>query len=1072
MIAFHRYFLASEPKAAKELGWQSLKKFVDYHRGMEVQVFPKGFPDGPLYLVIFPEERSSSLDGWPGEAEATARLFAPKPGEPRFVKDHIDYHVFHADGQPVRSFFESSAFNAAVGDFNQDGRPEIMEISALGFPSDNQPPDKNLVMDYVEIKNLEGKPVFAVLFGCRPEGGEEVDPWHCQLIDPKGDGVYELQFGPRHEDKIESKVVFRWDASGQTWTGPASNPGDHFRVLNPKAVEDDLKQIAKAGGLKYPTQFKKVDPFDPFGLADIPPGELSKPYQYESLAKLSDEQLDAYMRGGRTADDIARERFASSTRVPGFWEMAPKEAAIAYIRSHLPPKNRWAWRFAIDELDGRPAPEEGTVTITDGPSGCGAPSGNYVTFLRCSRDESFFVSSKILGQATHDVSPLNCRSSFDVRKIALSYNDARQVLQTLWWMSRTRAQSGPHDQTGGGYPSNDGFAHVEIETPQGRIKIEGTSTGGEVYDQMAFLNLVVRFLSVDVPERLGKDWTAMAPKKGGFSRENATPQERQRLEQQTAELINAFNEGKASPAVAEVALDAVVEFGFQSLRSGIVEMVKRLPPPSSAEKEAALLDKAIEVQVKELGPKEADWSDYYRRVHPITAADPLMQVMGGPAPSPTPKPQSKKSDRRFAKLDALYAQRAALIVNDTISADKATFALKQLDAWDDPAALERYGTADLHISWWACTRLADLGEKERASKVLKHWANAEILDSWKRPFVNSLFKLGVKLDDRLLTPVQRLVQKKELTSKDISALLRIMQDSRLPYDEWEMALQCLVPPEKPLKYDDPEIDLMLTTTKIAFHTSTIARALVLRSGGKVWPRLIQLGSNGSCFGSEFRNVLPFLVMIAQREPDAYRAKLVEVLSASFKNPEHLCNELFWNTWLAELGELKPELERMATSGPDVVESKLVRSGGTDARGQMVWGTRLADAVEMKLDSEPTVAAEPEGAVSRATRGGTSNTRTAKPRFHFSRQIAAVWNEEASLTRSKLLIALAAMNAGKLDEGAMGRIQHELRESTRKITPAEATSLHTFLDRYANEEDEFSEVRKNFIAAARGIIGNR
>jgi hypothetical protein len=321
MAAFQEFELRTEPDLARAAEWTDLTKFVEDHGALAVQTFPKEAA-GPLYVVTFARSIHLGLSEWPDQWETEARLFAFKPGDPRRLRPEMDYCIFQADGRLID---RQRIYAGDIGDFNGDGRADIAEFH--GEQAIPNPIDKTIggmKVGYFTIRPLgQEQPIFAVL--CNAVSGEREDPnpWEAQLIDPDGDGVFDVQIGPSQEGRLQPAATFHWDAARQTWSGPAGHLGDHFRVLDPAHATEEMRVIVEAGGLGLAA--KPKDDAQTNGQQSIwdrvqklTADELSKPYRYESLAKLSDDELIEYMTGRRTAWDVARDERHDETNVVGF----------------------------------------------------------------------------------------------------------------------------------------------------------------------------------------------------------------------------------------------------------------------------------------------------------------------------------------------------------------------------------------------------------------------------------------------------------------------------------------------------------------------------------------------------------------------------------------------------------------------------------------------------------------------------------------------------------------------------------------------------------------------------------
>ncbi len=1038
MAALQAFVLRAEPDFAQTMEWRDPAKFAASHLRFEVHELPAGSAGDVRFLVSFDGRFPSSLDAWPEESEA--RVFAPKPGEPLEPFHEINYYRFTADGRAVGGPDAEMLFDGNIGDFNRDGQLEIVEYEGgNGFAGTSTVSIGGMEVCYATIKRAvpDAQPIFAVVYDMHGEGREEVEPWGGQLADADGDGVFAFQIGPRTAGRIVPKVTFNWDGARGTWIGPAPEKGAHFKVLDPAKLDDEIQSIVSGGGLGYAAELKpkvvreagRAD--SPYEIAkNLPADEVSKPYRYASLAALSDEQILDYMTRRRTVWDVAHERMEAAGHVEKLWELDPKSAALEYAHAHRPPSARTEFRYGVDDLDGQRAPEQGTVMVSDGPSGCFAPSGAFMHLLHCAPGDSYLLFS---GGVTvwNQGNPLAQRAVFDFRKVPLSDAEARQALQIVWWLSRIRAQRlTERDGAGGMSSTSDGFAHVEMNTPQGGIRVEGTrfSARGvwvgvgdtcDNYDQTAFLNLVIWFFNHDLTEHLGARW----PKFSLWERSGAQPGadpyppgEREHIEALSADWLRMIADAALPRSFARVPLWAVSEFGLKPSRADVARIAALLPSPSETEKRLDALDAEMTAWKKAHGSNGTDDSDVFGRAHPEGSADAALGIPGLVPPpnadaSPaTPAPKKRKPDPRFAKFDALFAERDAVSLKQERSDSEIASLRKQiadtlrmLDSWDDAKALERWTMEDEAGFGSAGGRLAQL-DRKRALGVLRHYAvgsRAEYYKSW----------LANEPGAQPASASEQLAKKAVLASADIGKLLKILRDAKSSIGERQRALGALVPPDAPGKYPSPEIDRVLLGNDVlkgyGFNLiGELSRALALRVGAKAWNRLVEL----SALADEnnlptMLNVVPALTILAQREPAKFQEPLARVLTPQFTETNGSLNTVFWSAWQADLRVLKSELERVATSGPDAAEGE------------------------------------------RAT-SYSSEKKKVEHRFHLARQIASIWNEEDAATRAKLLVAFGTAHPADVMEDGAEPMRGHLQAVANLLDTSQRTAVRTFLEKCA------------------------
>jgi hypothetical protein len=183
--------------------------------------------------------------------------------------------------------------------------------------------------------------------------------------------------------------------------------------------------------------------------------------------------------------------------------------------------------------------------------------------------------------------------------------------------------------------------------------------------------------------------------------------------------------------------------------------------------------------------------------------------------------------------------------------------------------------------------------------------------------------------------------------------------------------------DEPLRYPDPRIDDALfrvlrdglsphaldrKTYERGFKDAAdAAKALAGRKRPDAFPiimQLLEVRNDDVRYAKD--NLLESATILAPIKPE-YRQKLIEYLAAQFNglaNSPHYTSNLFDLVWRADLRELTPLLETMATASPDEIE---------DERG-------------------------------------SSSTDPPKPialRFHGARRILIAWRESDALTKLKL-----------------------------------------------------------------------
>ena len=102
----------------------------------------------------------------------------------------------------------------------------------------------------VSVVRKQAKGIFALLYDL----GD--DEWSYDFADEGGDGILEIRFGPRADKGIKPQVTYRWDPKTRTYVGPKGSPGDHFRVIDPTDIWDELERL-KQERLIFPNPEKR-----------------------------------------------------------------------------------------------------------------------------------------------------------------------------------------------------------------------------------------------------------------------------------------------------------------------------------------------------------------------------------------------------------------------------------------------------------------------------------------------------------------------------------------------------------------------------------------------------------------------------------------------------------------------------------------------------------------------------------------------------------------------------------------------------------------------------------------------
>jgi hypothetical protein len=547
LSAFQQYILKSQPEVAKENKWEDPATFSFWHNNLRVSEL-ESEKEPSRYLVTW-ESQAGAEEEWKDQplSEEAGLLTA---------RERLHYQTFSADGVPTPE--GGAVTNGNVADLNADGDAETIEW--------NHEAEGQGGIDYVTIRSL-GRltkagsalvlPIEAlsptattIIYNTHPVPHTAANAWGAQVADRDKDGLYEVELGPvTGLGPVDVKVSIRWDRNQRRWVGPERKSDDHYVVIDGRSEWDAVAEIKKGGGLRYPLIAPKPEHPDdePAKASEANKERSSEPYRYRSLRRLSDQQLLAYMGPGRTTWDMEVDLQRSETSVSGFWQLPPRDAALAYVRQNRPPQSRSQYLISTLEDGIATPPEDGQLTLSGGPSIEFPPGGAFAYHLHCSKDGSFLVYVGSLHE-WFQVPRTESRSHFEFRCLSISYKDARHLLQTAWWLMKVRTRPLTNASTvkfWSGDSASNGMSTVELVIKGEHFAIRawhsaedrGTylSLGSlsEAYAKSSFINLIGKILKEEVTSRMGEAWTRQAPTRRfiGMMREPATGAERDFLQE-------------------------------------------------------------------------------------------------------------------------------------------------------------------------------------------------------------------------------------------------------------------------------------------------------------------------------------------------------------------------------------------------------------------------------------------------------------------------------------------------------------------------------------------------------------
>lgn len=953
--------------AYRELSRRGGAKNPQEYTRPEVVVCPQGKGRKPIYVVLshFLDRCVYGPEDYAVERPEELFPHEDKPFRPpaRFVKrDDLLIEAFTADGECIRPFGGSNVLSKGLlTDINGDGLVERADYTNYGIDG-----VRSAQVLTVWVVRQKPSPILRVLYnwGDREE-------WDYEFADLDNGETLRIQFGPKCPKGIIPKVVFRWDPTRKAYVGSGGKAGDHFRVLGPGEAWDQLQRL-KAKGLPFardPDYVPLEDRVLAAGLLRRPTKAAqprkSKPYRYASLRGLSDERVVGYMADGRSIRDFEAAAIIRTHVPKEFWTLPAREAALAMADANRTPAHRNRFAIAVDDRDRRSPPDIRAVRLSYRSARCyNAIDSHY--FLRIDPKSSYFAYAQSWEPGVVFYNFVSARAAYDIRFCELPYRQARQVAETIWWLHQVRTWEPARPAGAGGstsWCSADGHASLRVVTVQarGNIQVTGSSWAEHIpgrwqghYGKETFLNLAKHLVTAALPKHLGEGWARSEPRRprnplaggpGGpkYRREDGT-----RLRATVKRILGFYSpdQGRISYPIVREAVRAAGDLALADVAGQVRRIQSQLPAPLGPKRTEAAIEKEIE-----RAQGQAERPGDYRRVWSL-----------------------------YEELDRLRCRHDdGSALEDLRGAVQLT--LRQSQVAHDPKELMGWAVTGEPGWQWALQRLREL-DRDRYVFALEQWLK-KTKGKWTRQALAAIAevdpdrakeiakKLSPDAKGDLTVPAFSLLTKAKAIpdeQKRVAALVKVALDPKSGWDQRGQAIDHLVPASDPLKYRDRKVDealLRLLDPKLAddtinFTLAVACRALALRGRTEYFDRITER-LDTIADGEVYHRVLGALTQLARKGGAEHKATLISILKPHLKRTNKMITEIVWCIWAADLRALKADLESIATAGPGDYEGPKASSHG--------------------------------GGVTPVTH-----------RYHLARKIAAIWNEEDSVTRGRLLVA--------------------------------------------------------------------
>jgi hypothetical protein len=764
--------------------------------------------------------------------------------------------------------------------------------------------------------------------------------------------------------------------------------------------------VAMVWGLGFTRALAEAAPATPAALR----GER---YHYSSLKGATDAELLRFMARGKSEFDREHEAKIKNRLPDDFWTMDARRAALALIKANRTAAHRAGYEIAIDDRDIAKPPARCTITFSDSSSRCyNAVDAQY--FLRVDPGESYLAFARSWAGGVVFYSAVHDQPAFDLRFCPLRYEDARKIADAIWWLDRARSRSVLGDsQHGLSSSTADGHGKLTLRV-DGRPLIERSDTlwagylserwGGD-HNHESFLNFAAYLIADALPARLGNDWSRFEQKhsQNTLARQTSAPvytdAERKRLRDLGECFLDWFTPGqdRISFAIVAEAAKLAASFALDSTAERLRAIESALPPP---------------------GPKKRSYEEVSaerdKLPYPFEIQD---------------REKRKEIEQRRAALDAEID--SILHDSETGSVEQlrrvTALALRQLAAVNNGEQLHAWAISKTDGQQWAFQRLAQIDRKRYADALDSLVRQSD--DRWARQFFAELTQIdparasAIARDlppdkkDALAISAFLLLSEAESVpdeAKRVATIIRIMHDPKSGWEERGRAIELLVPTDAPLRYPGREVDEALlnlfepgqSDNVINFSLERACRALALRGRTDLFDRIFaQLEAGNS--PHIYHGVLGALTHLTQADPARFDPRLLAILKPHLLQTNKQMTEIFWAIWSADLRELQPDLERLATHSPDEYEDRKAHSYG----------------------------------------GGASPVSGP---FHLARKIVGLWSETDALTRARLLIGLAVTDSytfvGEPTPERLTRMKVEMSRTGAELSAEEKGQLAAFLAR--------------------------
>lgn len=976
-------------------------------------------------------------------------LMAGKPDS--WLGGNATVRKFDAQGRPVPNDAGLDGCEhqlVQLADLNGDGVCERVDlVSSLDSGGD--------AFSVLCISPLRSKavPCLVVLFNW------QTDDWGCQLADADGDGVCDIEFGPWRAGEIgaiDAQAVYRWDKTQKAYIGPDGQPGQHFQRLPNGSLSLELPRLEKAGKIFMANAKAEAEKKEKLSRPQ------ASPYHYASLKSLTNQQIAGYMDDrNKNLDSFfsflaegATEKIVPET----FWTMDPKSAAVAIAFRSLKPEMRSITRIAIDDRDVQKPPESGTLDFSRDDDTCYSlhfsPKGSWLFYAKNDPRFSCFDPAPELHRRT----PI-----LDLRRCEIPYPEARHLAQTVWWLQRIRSSGDGHSLPEVEFDPPR-FAKLVWHDGQGRLVSELAESlqlrqWGGSYQRCNCLELTGMLIDDVLPSHLGARWRALELKheqesqEGDLDRMVYEIEDLKKLHGFARQFLDQFSldQSTISFPVVTTTVEVARKFDFFDLMARLEEIRKSLPAPSQAVQAAANLEAEIDrIEMAAAGTPSsaADKKklEELRERHYEIVLDADTRNLESLREQLDSTLASWREHEGVPELQKLARQADDEFYKRTLQRFQKTYRASDAEALESMFQ----NLADEYV-------LADLIEKapERADKLIR------TMSPEKSPIGTVAFAFLSKSPKEI--PHQ---------AEWLQAMLAAISDPELG----DRAIKALVPDNQPRRFSDPRIDEALLKLLRQFPTPPPPVAAKPREQNGPYAIPVPLDLSDSEVDMEKDRIREDAASLATEAALALarrgRSDCFDTIAAAYASlDEKIRIRVQERLWLAMVSlaqqnpvQIKPRLKKIFLPEFDRCSWEF------DGMVSYMW---MADLRDLKPDLEKCANSGPED---ESHQGYSSQTDDGKyvgleRRLHIARKVVALWNEEDPATRGRLLLAFGLFRREFSSPEHLFRMKSELAQLEPVLTPADKQVVAGFLAWYREKyfeklDPEERESKEQFISMAR------